>query len=127
MVDALLIRKDILKFVVEFLEVFGPSLMDKFCCSVACFAVFCCCESVSLSHHSQFFFLLSPGPVGRNQLPVSAAKLAPLLDKLVEPVAACQRPRDFLDHRDCDRSLMFPRYVWAGVLCVGSSVVGPRC
>ena len=43
--------------VLHFLDVFGPSLVHEDCRSVACFAVSCCGEGVSLSRHPQFFFV----------------------------------------------------------------------
>ena len=101
------------------------------CRSVACFALTCCCDGASLSRRPQFFFLISPRLVDRNKIPVPVfLKLTQLLDELVDPAVACQRACDFLDHRDCDRFLMFPveslRVVWVVVLCVEWSVVGPR-
>ena len=52
-------------------------------------------------------------------------KRTQLLDELVD--TAC-RLFFFLDHRDCDRFLMFVveslRVVWVVVLCIGSCVVG---
>ena len=60
----------------HFLDVFGPYLVDKYCRSVVCCAVTCCCEGVSLSRRPQFIFLLSPSFSDREKVPMLLFKLA---------------------------------------------------
>ena len=46
---------------------------------MACFAVSCCCERVSLSRYPKLLFLLPPSLVDRNKLPVTVIELVQLL------------------------------------------------
>ena len=107
-----------------FFDDFVSPLVDEDCRSLACF-------SVSRDGPSpQFFLLCSPSLVDRDKVFIVVFELVQLLDEPMDPVVAGQRARVFLDHRECDRVMVFVVESlcvgWVAVVCVGPNVVCSR-